>query len=110
MAITLTDLAIRSLRFMGVIGADETPSAEDMTTALEGVRDAHSYLKVEDLVQWTLNDIPDYAEKPYIMIAAWQSAPEFTVLRDDNWIAQGTIQLRRALNLRASGRTQAEYF
>ena len=110
MAVTLTDLAIRTLDNMGVLGVDQIASAEDKKKAIAKLKVAHQFLKTERLLRWTLNDIPDYAEEPYVMIASHFAASDFEIQRDPTWLISGLTMIQRAVNLQSQSTTPAEYF
>lgn len=107
---TLNDLAIRTLLKMQVLGQDETASPADLQRATGLVRGVHAFLRTEKLLRWTFADIPDYAEEPYVMMAAYNGAPDFQVERDPEGWARGLRMIQSAVNLPSAGRTQAEYF
>lgn len=95
---------------MQVLGADETPDAADLQKAAEKIRAVHASLKVKRLLRWTLANIPDYAEEPYVLMAAFMAADDFQVAAKTEWYLQGLAQFQEAANLPASGPTQTEYF
>jgi len=107
--VTVTDLAVRTLEKLQVLGA-EVPSARDLKKAEDAVRTAHAQFKVWDILRWTLSDIPDYAEEPYVLMAAYNCADDFQVPQLDKWQVAAYRQLCAAANLHAQGPTQAEYF
>ena len=70
----------------------------------------HQSLLVDDLLRWTLSDIPAYAEEPYVYMAAYLMKPEFEQQADPSQWLFGMSQIQKAVNLRATGVTQAVYF
>lgn len=109
MSITLTDLAIRTLRKMQVLGQDQTPSPGDLQLAKDKVRAAHAMLRVKGLLRWTLSDIPDFAEEPYAMLAAMLAASDFQVAIRQEW-ALGLSLIEEGINMPSTGTTPTEYF
>ncbi len=89
---------------------DEQPTAADLDKALEKIRAVHSSIRIRGLLRWTLSDIPDYAEEPYVMMAAHLAAPEFEAPPNPSAYAQGFSDICAAANLPAFTPTQAEYF
>lgn len=107
---TLEDLAPRVLRKLAVLGAEETPTSPDFVLMLDKLRAVHALLKGERLLQWTMGDIPDFAEEPYVLIAAYLSTDEFNKQPRPDWLQAGIRSIESGINVRNSGTTQAEYF
>lgn len=107
---TFNDLAIRTLQKLQVLGQDETASPADLAKAVEKVTAVHALLKAKGVLRWTKTDIPDYAEEPYVLIAAFFGAPDFQVERDPMGLQMGLNMIYEAVNLPAIGVTYAEYF
>lgn len=93
-----------------MLAANESPSAADLVKAIEKVKAAHYSFGVQRIAQWTLNDIPPYAEEPYVAMAAYLMAPDFSADADPNWVAFATVELQRATNLPSNATVQTEYF
>ncbi len=74
---TPDEIATRALRKLKVIGATETPSAEDLALALQSVRDAHNTWAVAGLLRWTLDTIPEEVDLAYVLFSAYLMAPDF---------------------------------
>jgi hypothetical protein len=91
---TPAELAVRVLRKIKVLGANETASAEDLAVATQSVLDAHNALEVQRLTRWTLQDIPRQVELGYVLMAAYLAADEFVVPKEPEWMGQGlrTVQ------------------
>lgn len=106
----LAQLAPRVLRKLTVLGADEEPSASDYELALEKLRAVHAWLKAQKLLQWTMNDIPDFAEEPYVLMAAFMTTDEFGKPPRIDWWQSGLQAIAAGINLRNIGPTQAEYY
>ena len=100
-------IAIRALRKLKVIGATETPSAEDLALATEGVRDAHSALALQGLLRWTLDTIPDDLDLAYELMAAYIKAPDFVQPQQPEWMATGIGLVQQYAYLPNSGSTWA---
>lgn len=107
---TISDLAKRTLQKLQVLAAGETPSAEDQELVVTKLMAVHAYLRKEDLLRWTVQDIPDYAEEPYVMMAAFLAAEDFgRVVSAANW--QGGLSLiQSAVALPNTGPVRTEYF
>lgn len=93
-----------------MIAAQEPGSAADLAKALEKIKAAHYSFGTQQIAQWTLNDIPPYAEEPYVCMAAFLCASEFERPADPSWPAYALLELQRAANLPALNVTPAEYF
>lgn len=104
---TLTDLAPRVLQKLKVLAADEAPSAADREKALEKLKAAHYSFGVQSLAQWTMNDVPPYAEEPYVAMAAFLAADDFEAEAKDFWPAWAMTELQRAANIPALPTTYA---
>lgn len=107
---TLNDLAIRTLEKLQVLGQDETASPADLAKAVQKVRSVHALLKAKGVLRWTLSDIPDYAEEPYVILACYFAAPDFQVERDPEGKRMGMDMIYEAINLPSVGPIAAEYF
>lgn len=107
---TISDLAKRTLQKLQVLAAGETPEAEDQELVVNKLRAVHAYLREEGLLRWTMQDIPDYAEEPYVMMAAFLAQEDFgrTVL-PANW-SGGLSLIQSAVSLPSTGPVRAEYF
>lgn len=105
-----TTLAPRVLMKLGVLGAEETASSADFVLATDKLRAVHAWLKGQGLLQWVMNDIPDYAEEPYVMMAAFMTTDEFGKEPRQDWWAAGLRSIEAAINVRNIGSTSAEYF
>lgn len=106
----IRDLAPRVLRKLMVLAAGETASAEDYELAVEKLKAVHSYLEIEGLVRWTMQDIPMFAEEPYVSMAAFLSANEFERSPDPGMWEIGLRQIQSGIALKSSGTTYTEYF
>jgi len=105
-----TALAPRVLMKLGVLGADEAASSADFILAVTKLRAVHAWLKSHRLLQWVMTDIPDFAEEPYVVMAAYLSTDEFGKPPRQDWWQAGLEAIEAAVNLRNTGSTEAEYF
>lgn len=71
------NLTDKVLQRLGVLGAEETSSDVDKDKALEGLKAAHYALSGEDLLRWTMSDIPDEMIDAYVSIAAFNVKNDF---------------------------------
>lgn len=93
-----------------MLAANEAPSAADREKALEKLKAAHYGFQTQRLVQWTLNDIPGYAEEPYVQMAAFLAADDFEAPGNPMWLSYATTEMQRAMNLPATEGTPAVYY
>lgn len=107
---TIQSLQRRVLVKLQVIGAADTPEADDAALALQKLRAAHASLKKDRLVQWTEQDIPDYAEEPYVQIAAFLAGPEFEKPVDPSWYLWGRAEIESGVQRYQTSTVRAEYF
>jgi hypothetical protein len=107
---TTTDLSLRILQKLKALGSNEPADADDLVKALEKLKAAHYAFRIRGLVRWTLNTIPDYAEEPYVLMAAFLGAAEFDAVPDQTWPLIATTDLQRAANLPAVDVTPSEDF
>jgi len=105
-----TALAPRVLMKLGVLGAEETASSADFELAVNKLRAVHAWLKAEQLLQWVMNDIPDFAEEPYVLMAAYLSTDEYGKEQSPIWWQTGLRSIESGVNVRNVSPTQAEYF
>jgi hypothetical protein len=99
--VNYTELTDQVLRKLKVLGAVETASAEDAAVVRQALKDAHSVFSGQDLVQWTLNGIPSNAGLGYVLYAAYLSADEFVVPKDETWAIQGLKHLQSLVHIPA---------
>lgn len=107
---TRRELAARVLRKLMVLAAGETASAEDQQLAEEKLEAVHAALQVDGLARWTLQDIPKFAEEPYVMMAAFLGARDFGQPADGTLWAQGLGQIQAGVALGSGGPICTEYF
>jgi hypothetical protein len=107
---TISGLALRVLKKLQILPPGQDADAEDLETAIEKLRTVHASLKKEGLTQWTINDIPDYAEEPYVLMAAFLAGPEYERPVDVGMWQFGISEIRSAIQLPATGTVCADYF
>lgn len=112
MAATQTDLATRVLQELKVLGVGQPASAEDLEIAKQKLRAVHASLKKDERVRWTIQDMPEAAEEPYVVLAATLAAASFGATADPGW---GPWAEREITALISTPRThhepvRAEYF
>ncbi|OUM01668.1 hypothetical protein [Variovorax sp. JS1663] len=107
---TLNQLGTRVLQMLEVLAANEAADPADLAVVVQKLKAAHYAFRVQELAAWTLNDIPDFAEEPYVLMAAFLAAATFSVAPNAMWPMQATTELQRAANLPAADTTPAEYF
>lgn len=98
------------LRKLTVLSPGQDPNPEDLETAIEKLTAVHASLKKEDVLFWTANNIPDFAEEPYVAMAAFLAGPDYTKpVPIDLW-QYGMSEIRKAVQLKSVERVRAEYF
>ncbi|HEY2616149.1 MAG TPA: hypothetical protein VGI78_02315 [Acetobacteraceae bacterium] len=79
--------------------------------AAQAVFDVHQNLSARGLVRWSVFDMPDAAELPYVMLAANRLAPSFGAQADPNDDVAATRALYQIIALPSSGEaTPVAYF
>jgi hypothetical protein len=83
--------------------------APDLAT--EAVMAVHADLGARDKLRWTVWDIPQAAEQPYILLAAFRLGPEFDRQVAPSDVIQAEHAIARMIALPTSGeRVRAQYF
>jgi len=83
--------------------------APDLAT--DAVMSVHQDLAARGKVRWTVFDIPVHVEDPYVMLAAYQLAPEFGMKPNEADAKIAEVSLHRYIGLPSSGeRVAVEYF
>lgn len=77
--------------------------ATGQAIAEEKVRAVHYSLDARGVARWTLNDIPDYAEEPLVMMAAELLAPEVGQPPLPGLYVAGEREIRRLIAMPSSG-------
>lgn len=109
MSKTAAQLATRVLERLKVVGAGETPSADDSSTVQNYYAGTFGEIEVEGLTYWDQDDIPDEAFQALSDFIAGRIAPDFGVSRPD-LEASGRDRLQRLSSQGPTGRiVTAEY-
>ncbi|MEX3972253.1 hypothetical protein [Paraburkholderia caribensis] len=110
-AATLTDLATRVLQKIGVLGVGQPAAPEDISVAKQKVTAVHASIRKDDRVRWTINDMPEAAEEPYVFMASFLAAPEFEVAANQSWWLWGEREITAIVKTPKSGEpVRTEYF
>lgn len=88
----VADIALAALRWLGVVAADETPSAADQALAEAKVAAVHESLVAQGSVPWASSAIPRSVSEDYVMLAALHLGPSFGKAGD---AAQEAVRERR---------------
>lgn len=81
------------------------------TVAEQAVMDVHASLDARGKARWSVFDIPDYAEGPYVMMAANLVAPQFGMQIDQAADVRAMRELAQVVALASTGGpVRAEYF
>lgn len=108
---TQTELAIRVLQNLKVLGTGQSASVEDLQIAEQKIRAVHATLKSDQRVRWTIQSIPVEAEEPYVFMASFLAAPAFGQGLGEavwNW---GQREINRVVNTSdETETTRTEYF
>lgn len=92
---TKADLAQDALERLGIVGAGESPAAED-TNLVESVVDSvYPQLRKDGLVPFAVSAIPDWAQRPLSKIIAGESAAYFGISGQRLQIAATEIRMGR---------------
>jgi hypothetical protein len=67
--------------------------------AEQKVRAVHYSLDARGRTRWTLYDLPEWAEEPYVLMAATLLAPECGAKADPTWYAAADMDLMRIVSL-----------
>lgn len=110
MAVTVDQLATRILGRLGVLDGSETPDAADLVKAREKLLAAHAFFLAEDLLRWTLLDIPNTAEEPYVLCGASLACDDFQRPPRPEWFAQGLAMIQSSVHVRIEDPGTAECF
>lgn len=105
------NLTDKVLQRLGVLGAEETASDVDKDKALEGLKSAHYALSGEDLLRWTMSDIPNEMTDPYVSLAAFNIKNDFNAQVGAEIPALAMKQVRNyVMAIKADAPAPAEYF
>ena len=99
------ELTMKRIRAIAMAGPAGQALAE------QKVRAVHANLDARGKVRWSLFDVPDYAEEPYVFMAASLLAPECDHPPVPQWWQEGETMLARLTVLPSRGRpVRAVYF
>ena len=117
---------LTALRLAPAFGADAGPDEAEaleqrvrrlalllgsQALAEQAVADAHASLDARGRVRWTLFDLPDFAEGPYVALAANLLAPQFGLPADELAEARAARELAQAVALPSAGEPmRQDYF
>lgn len=111
MAATINDLATRVLQKLRVLSVGQTAYPEDMEIARQKIRAAHASFRKDERVRWTISSLPEAAEEPYVMLAAYLCAPEFRKQADQMWVTFAEREINAVIQTPTSGAPiRTEYF
>jgi len=79
--------------------------------AEQAVMDVHANLDARGQARWSVFDIPDYAENPYVLLAANLVAPQFGLKPDEAAEVRAMRALAQVVALPSTGQpVRADYF
>lgn len=109
---TPDDLATRVLKKLQILGLGQTASPEDSQAALEKIQAVHASVSKDERVRWTLQRVPQAAEEPYVLMAAFLLSPEYPQAVDaSSFWAWGQRELNSLINVkRTDAPVRTEYF
>jgi len=93
--VPVATIATAALQELGVIAADETPSASDQALALDKVASVHAALDAQGLVWWPATVVPRAFVEEYTKLAAGQAASSFGKQADPQVMALLEARVRR---------------
>lgn len=108
---TQTDLAIRVLQKLRVLGVGQPAAAEDLDKAKEALVAAHASLSKDERVRWTMQTLPIAAEMPYVLLAAVLCAEDFGAQPNPGWGSWAEREITALITTpNSQSNTRAEYF
>jgi len=110
MSKTTQQLAERVLLRLNWTAVGETPTAADAQSVKDFYAGTLAEMRVDNLVYWDEDDIPDEAFEALSDLLAGRLAPDFGMTKPD-LEGSGTVRLRRLASQGATGRVvTGEYF
>lgn len=100
--INLPDLANRVLIKATVLAPGESADAADLLLGRQKLVAVHEALRAADLLRWSEKNIPLFAQEPYVMMAAFLAAPEFSKAPDGSSWLFGLAQIEAGIQTRKS--------
>ena len=111
MATSIPELANRVLQQIKVLGEGQTASPEDTQVVEQKLRAVHASLRKDERVRWTINALPEAAEEPYVLMAAFLAAPSFGQPQDQTWWIWGEREITALVSTPTTGQpVRTEYF
>lgn len=111
MATTVPELAKRVLQKLKVLGEGQTAEPEDQQIAEQKLRAAHASIRKDERVRWTINDLPEAAEEPYVFMAAFLAADALGAAAETLWWTWGEREITALVATpRTAQPVRTEYF
>lgn len=114
---TKADIRNDILKHLGVIGANESPSAadaQDVETAIDG---RYEELVTDGVAYWGANDYPNHVRRLFMQIVSWDVAHQFAVpdqrlalLRDEASSAYRRLVGQTSVKDESGVPVRADYF
>jgi hypothetical protein len=99
------------LQKLKVLGEGQTASAEDQQIAEQKVCAAHASIRKDERVRWTINDLPEAAEEPYVFMAAFLAGDAFGAPVETLWWTWGEREITALVATPGTGQAvRTEYF
>lgn len=76
---TKVDLTQNVLERIGIVGAGESPAAEDTNLVTGVVESVYDQLRKEGLVPFAVSSIPDWAKQPLSKVASYEAKDYFGI-------------------------------
>jgi hypothetical protein len=94
-----------------VLGEGQTASPEDQQIAEQKVTAVHASIRKDDRVRWTINDLPEAAEEPYVFMAAFLAGDAFGASVQQLWWSWGEREINALIKTPQAGEpVRMEYF
>jgi hypothetical protein len=95
MTLTITDLATEVMQELGVLEANDTPSADDALIVQTAYQQWRRSAQNRQIIDWYSDDeeIPDGAERGVVLCVCNEVPRKFLVPRDPAWIIEGEAAL-----------------
>lgn len=100
--VPVATIATMALQELGVIAADETPSASDQALMLDKVNSVQAAFDAQGVVYWATNSVPRAFVEEYTKIAGAQAASSFGKAMDAQMLLLMEQRVRRGV-MRFSG-------
>lgn len=94
-----------------MLDGSETANAADLQKAVEKVIEAHYLFDSEGYLQWTLEDIPAFADGAYVLVGAYLGADDFSQAANPDWLKMGMRMVQGGIHIALDNdELDAEYF